>query len=96
MLCYGQRGDKVSISAEFTVSLIVQVVILAFFAGIYVATIKFICKQIDELKTQSKDDKEELKEEMRRYNNILSRMAVAENSIASAHKRIDDIVEKKR
>ena len=79
-----------SISQEFVLSLILQIIILAFFFGIYVATIRFMGVQIKELKEQSKADKEELKEEMRRYNNVLSRLAVAENSISSAHKRLDD------
>lgn len=67
------------ISAEFTISLIIQLLILAFFVGIYVTTIKFMAKQI-----------EELKEDMRKYNNVLERMIITEQSVKSAHHRIDD------
>lgn len=74
---------------ELIYSMVVQIVILAFFVGIQVATIRFMSEQIKDLKEQSKTDKEELKTEMRRYNNVLSRLAVAENSISSAHHRID-------
>lgn len=83
-----------SISGELIFSIVLQVVSLSFFVGVYVTTVRFIGKQIDELKQQSKEDKEELKEEMRRYNNILSRMAVAENSIAACHKRVDTLEER--
>lgn len=80
------------LSQELAVSIGIQVIILAFFVGVYVTTIKFIGQRIDELKEQSKADKEELKDEMRRYNNVLSRLAVAENSIASCHHRVDELV----
>ena len=53
--------------------------ILAFFVGIYVATIKFMEGQINELK-----------EEMRKYNNVLERLIIAEQSTKSAHHRIDE------
>lgn len=79
-----------NLNLEFVISLVVQIIILAFFCGIYVATIKFLGMQIKELKEQSKTDKEELKQEMRKYNDVLSRLAVAENSISSAHRRIDE------
>ena len=77
---------------ELAVSLVIQVIILAFFVGVYVTTIKFISQRIEELKEQSKSDKEELKDEMRRYNNVLSRLAVTENSVSAAHHRIDEIM----
>ena len=83
-----------NMSTELIISIVLQIITLSFFVGVYVTTIKFICKQIDELKQQSKEDKEELKTEMRRYNDVLSRLAVAENSISSAHHRIDNLTEK--
>ena len=42
-----------SISQEFVVSLFVQLIILAFFVGIYVATIKFMGREIEGLKQSS-------------------------------------------
>ena len=85
-----------SVSGELIFSIVLQIISLSFFVGVYVTTVKFIGKQIDELKQQSKEDKEELKEEMRRYNNVLSRLAVAENSVSSAHHRIDTLEGKKK
>lgn len=82
-----------NLSTELIFSITLQIVSVSFFVGVYVTTVKFIGKQIDELKQQSKDDKEELKTEMRRYNDVLSRLAVAENSINSAHHRIDKMEE---
>lgn len=66
------------ISTEFLISLGIQLIILAFFVGIYVTTIKFMAKQI-----------EELKEDMRKYNNVLERLIITEQKASSAHHRID-------
>ena len=68
-----------SISQEFIISLFIQLLILAFFVGIYVATIKFMDAQI-----------KELKEEMKRYNNVLERLIITEQRTKSAHHRIDE------
>lgn len=68
-----------NIGQEFLISLFIQLLILAFFVGIYVATIKFMEGQINELK-----------EEMRKYNNVLERLIIAEQSTKSAHYRIDE------
>ena len=70
------------ISIEFIISLVIQLLILSFFIGIYVTTIKFMAKQI-----------EELKEDMRKYNNVLERMIITEQSVKSAHHRIDEMKE---
>lgn len=83
-----------SISQEFVISLFIQLLILAFFIGIYVATIKFMGKQIEDLKESLIADKRELKDEMHKYNNVLSRIAVNENSISAAHHRIDTLEER--
>ena len=69
-----------SIGQEFLISLFIQLLILAFFVGIYVATIKFMDAQI-----------KELKEEMRKYNNVLERLIITEQSTKSAHHRIDEL-----
>lgn len=83
-----------SISQEFVISLFIQLIILAFFIGIYVATIKFMQKQIEDLKASLIADKRELKDEMHKYNNVLSRIAVNENSVSAAHHRIDSLEER--
>ena len=49
-------------------------------------------QQIEDIKTTLKDDKQELKEEMRKYNSVLERMIICEQSTKSAHHRIDDLV----
>jgi predicted Holliday junction resolvase-like endonuclease len=83
-----------SISQEFVISLFIQLIILAFFIGIYVATIKFMQQQIKDLKESLIADKRELKDEMHKYNNVLSRIAVNENSVSAAHHRIDSLEER--
>lgn len=62
----------------FIIGILIQVGTVGVFIGIYKSTIAFMQKQI-----------EELKHDMRKYNNVLERLAVAENSIRSAHHRID-------
>lgn len=81
-----------SIGLEFIITLIIQLLILAFFVGIYTATIKFMQKQIEDLKETLLEDKKELKDEMAKYNNVLERMIITEQQAKSAHKRIDAII----
>lgn len=80
-----------NIGMEFAISLVIQLLILAFFVGIYVATIKFMLAQLEELKICLKADKEELKQDMKKYNNMLERMIITEQSVKSAHHRIDEM-----
>ena len=49
-------------------------------------------QQIEDIKITLKEDKQELKDEMRRYNSVLERMIIVEQSTKSAHHRIDDIL----
>lgn len=72
-----------SISPELIISVVIQLIAVGIFIGVYKTTIAFMQEQI-----------KDLKEDMRKYNNILSRIAVAENSISSAHHRIDSIEDK--
>lgn len=71
------------ISPELIISVVIQLIAIGIFIGVYKTTIAFMQEQI-----------KDLKEDMRKYNNILSRIAVAENSISSAHHRIDNIEDK--
>ena len=70
-------------SPEFVFFVITQLITVGIFIGVYKSTIAFMQVQI-----------KELKEEMRKYNNVLSRLAVAENSIKSMHHRMDFFEEK--
>lgn len=67
-------------SIELIISLIVQLVAIGIFIGVYKTTIAFMQQQIAELK-----------EDMRKYNNILERMIRVEDSCKSAHHRIDTL-----
>lgn len=84
-------GNKLTLSTELIISLVIQLVSIGIFIGVFKATVAFMQQQIEDIKLTLKDDKQELKEEMRRYNNVLSRIAIAENSIASCHHRIDEL-----
>lgn len=73
--------EIMNFSPEFYLSVAVQLVTIGIFFGIYKTTINFMQQQIADLK-----------EEMRKYNNILERMIICEQSTKSAHHRIDDII----
>ena len=62
---------------EFMMSVGIQVLSIGIIIGIYKTTISFMQQQILELK-----------EDMRKYNNILERMICFEQSAKSAHHRI--------
>ena len=83
-----------SVTLEFVISLFVQLLILAFFVGVYVTTIRFMQNKIEEIKEALKEDKAELKDDMKRYNNYLERLIKVESSTSSAHHRIDTIEDK--
>ena len=67
-------------SPELIISVVIQLIAIGLFIGVYKTTIHFMQLQI-----------EELKNDMRKYNNILERMIVAEQSTKSAHHRIDEV-----
>ena len=67
-------------SAELIISIVIQLIAIGIFIGVYKTTIHFMQLQI-----------EELKNDMRKYNNILERLVIVEQSSKSAHHRIDDM-----
>lgn len=75
---YDYTGGKMTISIELIVSIIIQLVAIGIFIGVYKTTIAFMQDQIKELKN-----------DMRKYNNILERMIRVEDSAKSAHHRLD-------
>jgi len=83
-----------NISPELIISVIIQLIAIGIFIGVFKTTIAFMQVQIAEIKQNLKDDKQELKEEMARYNNVLERMIIVEQSAKSAHHRIDGMENK--
>lgn len=83
-----------SFSPELILSVVIQLISVGVFIGMFKTTIAFMQEQIAEIKTNLKDDKQELKDEMHKYNNVLERLVIAEQSTKSAHKRIDEIEDK--
>lgn len=72
-----------NISPELIIPVIIQLISIGIFIGMFKTTINFMQEQI-----------KDLKEEMRKYNNVLERMIIAEQSVKSAHHRIDGIEDK--
>lgn len=80
-----------SFSPELILSVVIQLISVGIFIGVFKTTISFMQEQIKDIKHTLKEDKQELKDEMRRYNDVLSRLSVAENSISSCHHRLDEL-----
>ena len=74
---------KMSISTELIFSIVIQLIAVGIFIGVYKATVSFMQLQI-----------KELKDDMKKYNNMLERLIKTEQAVTSAHKRIDDILER--
>lgn len=68
-----------TMSIELIISVIIQLVAVGVFIGVYKTTITFMQAQIAELK-----------EDMRKYNNVLERLIRCEDSTKSAHHRLDN------
>lgn len=69
-----------NISAELLFTIITNLIAIGVFIGVYKTTINFMQQQIIDLK-----------DEMHKYNNVLTRLAVAENTLKSLHHRLDDL-----
>jgi predicted Holliday junction resolvase-like endonuclease len=80
-------------SPELIISVVIQLVSVGIFIGVFKTTISFMQQQISEIKDDLKADKQELKDEMRKYNNVLERMIIDEQSTKAAHSRIDTLEE---
>ena len=72
-----------NITPELVISVTIQLISIGIFIGMFKTSLSFMQEQI-----------KDLKDEMHRYNSVLARLAVAENSISSAHKRIDGLEDK--
>lgn len=64
----------------FVIGLVIQIITVGIFIGIYKTTISFMQQQIEDLKS-----------DMRKYNNVFERLIIAEQSTKSAHRRIDEL-----
>lgn len=95
------------ISIELKFAIITNLIMLAFFAGIYVCTIKNHGQNIKDLKEffseKIRDIKDDFKEQLNRvenkqdkHNNLIERITLVESSTNSAHKRIDEIKKENR
>ena len=84
-----KAGSGMNFSPELILSVIIQLIAVGIFIGVFKTTIAFMQEQIADIKTNLKEDKKELKDEMQKYNNVLSRMIIVEQATKSAHKRID-------
>lgn len=69
-------------SPELIISVVIQLVSVGIFIGVFKTTITFMRDQIADLKI-----------DMGKYNNVLERLIIAEQSTKSAHHRIDTLEE---
>ena len=78
---FADGGIRMSVSSELIFSIVIQLIAVGIFIGVYKATVAFMQLQI-----------KELKEDMRKYNNMLERLIKVEQKADAAHQRIDDIL----
>jgi len=71
---------EMSLTYELMFCLIVQLITAGICIGVYKCTVSFMQQQIAELK-----------QDMKKYNNVLERLIHVEDSTKSAHHRIDGI-----
>lgn len=69
-------------SPELIISVVIQLISIGIFVGVNQTTLNFMQEQI-----------KDLKEDMAKYNNILERMIIAEQSTKAAHHRLDALEE---
>ena len=74
-----------SLTYELMFCFVVQLLTAGICIGVYKCTVSFMQQEIAELK-----------QDMKKYNNVLERLIHAEDSIKSAHYRIDTLNEIKR
>lgn len=81
-------------SPELIISVVIQLISVGIFIGVFKTSLAFMQQQIIEIKQNLKEDKQELKDEMKRYNSVLERMIIVEQATKSAHHRIDGLEQK--
>ncbi|MGM9993217.1 MAG: hypothetical protein ACI37R_00645, partial [Candidatus Avigastranaerophilus sp.] len=72
-----------SITYELAFCIVVQLITAGICLGVYKCTVSFMQQEIAELK-----------QDMKKYNNVLERLIRVEDSAQLAHHRIDDIYDK--
>ena len=80
-------------SPELIISVVIQLITAGIFIGAFKTTVSFMQQQIEKIEATLQADKKELKEEMRKYNSVLERMIIAEQSTKAAHHRLDTLEE---
>lgn len=73
------------------ITVIVNIAVVAFFAGILKANQEHQKEMLQLLKEDFQGHFTRLEQKQDKHNNLVERMATAENSIKSAHHRIDDM-----
>ena len=74
--------DGMSFSPELILSVVIQLIAVGIFIGVFKTTVAFMQQQIIEIK-----------DEMKKYNNVLERLIITEQAVKSAHKRLDTFEE---
>lgn len=102
-----------SIQNEFSINIAINIVAIAFMAGIYIQTIKtvkdnqeksetdnkerisdlkkYFLEKIEDVKTHFAEHLNRVEEKQDKHNNLIERMAIVEQSVKSAHHRVDEM-----
>jgi len=80
-----------NINTEVGISIAINVVAVAYFAGVHSEAQKNLEKQLTSLKEHFKEKFDALEKKQDKHNNLIERMVRVEDSTKSAHKRINAI-----
>lgn len=80
-----------NINTEVLLGIVVNLISIAYFAGVHSQAQKNLKESINELKEHFKERFESLEKKQDKHNNLIERMVRVEDSTKSAHKRINAI-----
>lgn len=82
--------DLLIAGAALFVTIIVNIVLIAFFSGTLKANQTHQKEMLEFLRLEFKEHFDRLEVKQDKHNNLIERMVVVEQSVKSAHHRIDD------
>ncbi len=74
------------------ITIVINIATIAYFAGVLKANQAHQKEMIDVLRAETKENFDRLEKKQDKHNNLVERMVHVEDSVKSAHHRIDDIV----
>ncbi len=78
-----------TISQELLFAMLIQLITAGICIGAFISTQKFLSEKFEDFKKDTKEHFDRLEHKQDKHNGLIERMAVVEQSLKSAHHRID-------